>query len=104
MRLIYIADRTQRSGSEAGEAHPDPGATTVPESRVRISAVFAFLTVLCAAALTGGESGAHTAAGRTAVAVIFGGLLVVLVVGWIVTVRRPRRLKTVPAARRSAAG
>jgi L-lactate permease len=68
MRLIYIADRTHQHD-------PQPGG-----SRVRIRALLAFLTVVCIAALAWGVSGA-----RIAVTVVFGGLLAVLILGWIVT-------------------
>jgi Flp pilus assembly protein TadB len=87
MRLIYIADRTQQ------------GAITVPGSRVWVHILFAFLTAVCVAALGWGVSGA-----RIAVTVIFGGLLVVFVVGWIVTARRPRRLETLATSRRTSVG
>jgi hypothetical protein len=78
MRLIYITHRSEPSRPQ-----------TVPESRARISTLFAFLAVVCAAVLGGGMSCAHTATGRIAIAVIFGGLLAVLIAGWIVAVRRP---------------
>jgi hypothetical protein len=78
MRLIYITYRSEPSRPQ-----------TLPESRVRIGTLFAFLTVVCAAVLGGGVSCAHTAAGRIAIAMIFGGLLAVLIAGWIMVVRRP---------------
>jgi len=93
MRLIYIAHRTQQYDSQIGAANSDPGPTIVRESRAQMSTLFAFLMVACAAALARGLPGAQTTAGRTAVAVIFGGLLVVLITGWIVMIRRPRRLE-----------
>ncbi len=93
MRLIYIAHRTQQYDSPMGANNPDPGATVVLESRSQIGTLFAFLIVACAAALVRGLPAAQTTSGRTAVAVIFGGLLVVLIAGWIVMIRRPRRLE-----------
>jgi hypothetical protein len=78
MRLIYITDRSEPSRPQ-----------TIPESRVRIGTLFAFLTVVCAVVLGAGVSCAHTATGRIAIAVIFGGLLAVLIAAWIVAVRRP---------------
>jgi len=52
-----------------------------------------FLTLAWVAVLARGLSGAHTTTGRVAVAVIFGGLLVVLIAGWTAALRRPRRLE-----------
>jgi len=58
---------------------------------VQASIVFAFLVVAFAAALFRGVTGAQTSAGRVAVVVVFGALLVVLIVGWIRWGRSPRR-------------
>jgi hypothetical protein len=93
MRLIYITYRPDQYNPQVGATNSDSRAIVVPESRVQISTLFVFLIVVCAATLVRGASGAGTADGRIAVAVIFGGLLVVLIAGWIVTVRRPRRLE-----------
>jgi hypothetical protein len=93
MRLIYIAYRPEQYHPQMGATNPDPRATIVRESQVQIGTLFAFLTVAFAAALIRGASDAQTAAGRAAVAVLFGGLLVVLIAGWIVAVRRPHRLE-----------
>ena len=98
MRLIYIAQRAQKYDSHMGAANADSRATIVRESRAQLRALFGFLTLVCAAALARGVPGAQTTAGRVAVAVVFGGLLVVLVVGWIVTIRRPRRLEITEGA------
>jgi hypothetical protein len=93
MRVIYIAHRTQQYDPRVGALDPYSGATTVRESRAQISALLGFLTLACAAALARGVPGAHTTAGRVAAAVIFGGLLVVLIAGWIMMIRRPGRLE-----------
>jgi hypothetical protein len=93
MRLIYIAYRPQQADSRTGATNPDAGATIVRESRVRTSTLLGLLTVACVAALARGGPGAQTTGGRTAVAVIFGGLLLILIVGWIVLLRRPRHLE-----------
>lgn len=93
MRLIYIADRGRPYDALMGAINPDPGATIVRESRGLISALFGFLALCCTAALARGVPGAHTTAGRLAAAVIFGGLLVVILAGWAAALRRPRRLE-----------
>jgi hypothetical protein len=89
MRLIYVVHRAPQMGA----INPDSGATVVRESRAQISTLLGLLTVACVAALARGVPGAQTAAGRLAVAVVFGDLLVILVVGWIVMLRRPGRLE-----------
>jgi hypothetical protein len=93
MRLIYIAYRSQPYDAQLGGVNPDPGATVIRENRGQISAMFGFLTVACAVALVRGVPGAQTTAGRAAAAVVFGGLLVLFIVGWIVMLRRPHRLE-----------
>ena len=93
MRLIYVAHRAPQYDSRTGAVNWSPGATIVRESRAQISTLLGFLTVACVAALARGVPGAQTAAGRVAVAVVFGGLLVILVVGWLVMLRRRRRLE-----------
>ena len=93
MRLIYIAQRAQHDDSHMGAANLSSGATIVRESRAQISVLLGFLTVACVAALARGVPGAQTATGRAAVAVVFGGLLVILVVGWIVMLQRRSRLE-----------
>jgi cytochrome c biogenesis protein CcdA len=65
----------------------------VAESRRQVSFLFGFLTVAMAAALIRGVIGAQTTAGRVAVAVIFGVLLVVFLIGWAVSARRPAHLE-----------
>ena len=47
----------------------------------------------CVAALARGVPAAQTTAGRMAATVVFGGLLVLVVAGWIAALRRPRRLE-----------
>jgi hypothetical protein len=93
MRLIYIADRAQQYDSQMGAINPDSGAIIVRESRAQISTLLGFLTVACVAALARGVPGAQTAAGRVAVAVVFGGLLMILVAGWVAMLRRRSRLE-----------
>lgn len=93
MRLIYVTHRAPQYDSRTGAVNWSPGATIVRESRAQISTLLGFLTVACVAALARGVPGAQTAAGRVAVAVVFGGLLVILVVGWLVMLRRRRRLE-----------
>lgn len=70
---------------------PDPEATVLVERRVQASIVFAFLVVAFALALFRGVTGAQTSAGRVAVVIVFGALLVVLIAGWIRWGRSPRR-------------
>ncbi len=55
--------------------------------------LFGFLSLAGAVTLARGTFGAQTAAGRVAVAVIFGILLVVVITGWNVAIRRPARLQ-----------
>jgi hypothetical protein len=93
MRLIYIANRTQQYDPQVGWTNPASRATIVRESRVRISTLFGFLTVICVAALARGVPGAQTTTGRVTAAAVFGGLLVLVIIGWIVMLRRPRRLE-----------
>jgi hypothetical protein len=93
MRLIYIAHRADKYEPRMGAANPDPGALTVRESRGQIGVLFGFLTVACAVALARSALGAHTATGRATFAVVFGGLLVLFIVGWVIATRRPRRLE-----------
>ena len=98
MRLIYIAHRADQYDPRVGAANPDPGAIIVRESRGQIGALFGFLTIACAAALARSVLGADTTAGRATFAVVFGGLLVLFIVGWIIAARRPRRLEITESA------
>ncbi len=65
----------------------------VAESRSQIGFLFGFLILVFAVALARGVTGAQSAAGRVAVAVIFGILIVVMARGWIMIARRPNRLE-----------
>lgn len=67
----------------------DPGAIVVSESRSQIGILFGFLSLAFAVALARGVAGAQSAPGRAAVAVIFG----ILVLAWIMMIRRPARLE-----------
>src|SRR5579863_1781832 len=98
MRVIYITHRPRQYDARIGATYPDSGAITVRESRPQVNTLFGFLTVACAAALARGALGAHTTTGRAAVAIIFGGLLVILVSGWVVTIRNPGRLEITQSA------
>jgi len=93
MRLIYIAHRSQQDDPRAGAANPGSGATIVRESRWQISALLGFLTVPASRRWPGACPAAQTTAGRMAATVVFGGLLVLVVAGWIAALRRPRRLE-----------
>ena len=93
MRVIYITHRPRQYDPQMPATYPNLGAITVRESRPQISMLFGFLAAACAAALARGAGGAHTANGRVAVTVIFGGLLVILVTGWIAALRNPGRLE-----------
>jgi hypothetical protein len=93
MRLIYIADRMQQPDSRMGAPNPDPGAIVIRESRAQVSFLFGLLTAACAAVLSRGVSGTQSTAGRVAVVAVFGGLLAVLIAGWIAMLRRPCRLE-----------
>lgn len=93
MRVIYITSRPRQYHPPMGATYRDAGVITVRESRPQINTLFGFLTVACAAALARSVPGAHTTTGRVTVAVIFGGLLVILLIGWIVTIRNPGRLE-----------
>ena len=79
-------------GTVPGTA-PGSAATIVAESQLHISTLFGFLSVVVAAALARGVTGAHTAAGRVAVVVIFGFLLGLLVARWVIIARSPARLE-----------
>jgi hypothetical protein len=72
---------------------PDSGATVITESRSQISSLFGFLTAAFAVALVRGVTGASTGSGRVAAGVFAGVLVVAVVAGWIVTIRRPTRLE-----------
>lgn len=80
-------------GGTVPGAAPDSAAIIVAESQLHISILFGFLTVVVAAALARGVTGAQTAAGRVAVVVIFGALLVLLIARWVVIARSPARLE-----------
>lgn len=79
-------------GTVPGTA-PGSTATIVAESQLHIGTLFGFLTVVVAAALARGVTGAHTTTGRVAVIVIFGALLVLLIVRWVIIARSPARLE-----------
>jgi hypothetical protein len=72
---------------------PDPGAVVVLESRAQISAPLGVITLAFAVALARGVTGASTASGRVAVAVIFGLILVLFGRAWVVMLRHPGRLE-----------
>jgi hypothetical protein len=93
MRIIYITDRDRQYDPRMGATNPDPGAISIRESRGQISILFAFLMLVSAVALARVVPNAHTTAGRVTGVVIFGVLLAVFAVGWIVTIRRPGRLE-----------
>jgi hypothetical protein len=93
MRLIYIAHRADKYDPQMGAANPDPAAIVVRESRGQISALFGFLTIACAVALARSVLGAHATTGRATFTVVFGGLLALFIVGWIIAARRPSRLE-----------
>ena len=65
----------------------------VAESRSQIGLLLGSLTLVFAVALARGVAGAQCTAGRVAVAVIFGILIVLIIRGWIMLVRRPSRLE-----------
>jgi hypothetical protein len=75
----------------------DSRATVVKESRSQIGFLSGFLALACAVAAIRGVAGASTGAGRVAVGVVFGALVVVFVAGWIWMVRRPARLEITEA-------
>jgi hypothetical protein len=79
-------------GTVPGRA-PGSAVTIVAESQGHISTLFGFLTVVVAAALIRGVTGAQSAAGRVAVVVIFGGLLVLLIARWVIIARSPAQLE-----------
>src|SRR5579859_789876 len=93
MRVIYITNRPRQHDPRMRATYPDRSAITVRESRPQINTLFGFLAVACAVALARAVGGAHTTTGRVAVTVIFGGLLVILVTGWIAALRNPGRLE-----------
>jgi hypothetical protein len=72
---------------------PGPGAIVVSESQSQIGILFGLLSLAFAVALARGVSGARSTPGRTAVAVIFGILVLACVRAWIMMVRRPARLE-----------
>ena len=67
------------------------------ESRSQISSLFGFLTLAFAVALVRGVTGASTRSGVVAAGVFAGLLVVAMVTGWIVTIRRPARLEVTEA-------
>jgi hypothetical protein len=69
------------------------GTTIVAESRLQVSTLFGFLTLVAAAALIRGVIGAQTTGGRVAVIVIFGALLVLFIARWVIIARRPAHLE-----------
>ena len=82
-----------RVGSADPARVPDPGAIVVSESRSQIGILFGFLSLAFAVALARGVTGAQSASGRAAVAVIFGILVLACVRAWIMMIRRPARLE-----------
>ena len=78
-------------GIDPGNA-TDPAAIVVTD-RPQIGILYAFLSLAVAVVLARGVVGAHTAAGRVAIAVIFGILLVVFIAAWIAAIRRPARVE-----------
>ena len=62
---------------------PQSGPVVVRESAAQRNGLFAFLAVVFAAALARGVLGAATMAGRIAVIVIMGGVLVLILVLWV---------------------
>jgi hypothetical protein len=79
-------------GTVPGTA-PGSAATIVAESRLQVGILFGFLSVIAIAALARGVTGAQTVAGRVAVVVIFGLLLVLFIARWIICLRHPTRLE-----------
>ena len=67
--------------------------TTVHPSRLQRGGLFGFLTIAVGLALVRGLVGAETTAGRVAIAVIFGGILALILAGWIRLARRVDRLE-----------
>lgn len=78
------------SGISPGQG-PDGDATVLVERRLQASIVLAFIVVACAVALLRGVAGAQSTGGRTAAAVLFGAILILLIVGAIRWKRTPRR-------------
>ena len=67
--------------------------TILCPSRVQRDGLFGFLTAVVAVALARGVVGADSTGGRVAITIVFGGLLVLILVGWIRLVRRADRLE-----------
>lgn len=93
MRLIYVVNRPPQYDPRMGAVNPDLRAIIVRESRGQLSALFGLLAVACAVALARGVPGAQSTAGQVTAAVVFGGLLVLCVISWIVTLRRRGHLE-----------
>jgi lysylphosphatidylglycerol synthetase-like protein (DUF2156 family) len=80
-------------GGVGPEIAPDPGSIVVAENPLQIGLLFGLLILVFAVAIARGEAGAQSAAGRVAIAAIFGVLVLALARGWIMVVRRRSRLE-----------
>jgi hypothetical protein len=80
-------------GGVSPEIAPDPGSIVVTENRSQIALLFGLLILVFAVAIARGEAGAQSAAGRAAIAAIFGILILGLARGWIMVVQRRSRLE-----------
>jgi hypothetical protein len=79
--------------------HPDPAhgdVVVVRQSRARRDGMFGILLAVFAVALGRGVSGASTTAGRIAVVVIFGLIVIVIAVAWVRAILRPAHLDISP--------
>lgn len=85
------------SGINPGHG-PNGDATVLVERRLRASVVFALLVLACAVALFRGVAGAQSTGARSAAAILFGAILVLLNVGAIRWSRTPRRRLEISAS------
>jgi len=79
--------------AQASQDQPGAGAITVRQSRAQRDGLFGGGVVVAALALGRGFTGAQTADGRIAVAVICGALVALLAWVWVRVIRRPDHLE-----------
>jgi hypothetical protein len=78
--------------------YPDQGVIVVSQSRLQIRLLFGFLLAVSAVALARGVTGASTAAGRIAIAVIFGALVAGFLAALVLATKRLDRLEVTEQA------
>ncbi len=84
--------------SDTSPGLPAAGSIVVRQSHLQRDGLMGLLVVVFLAAQVRGYTGAQASGGRIAVAVIFGAIAVMLLVGWVGLMLRPSRLEISPQA------